>query len=246
VHVLPYTTSTGLDLDHRVHDEPIIGFAGRLLPYKGVDLILDGLALLPARDRPHFEIAGSGPDEPRLRHLADHLGLAGSVTWLGELDQDALAERRRSWWSLAVPSRSSEGWGVVVNEALNSGVPVIASAHVHAASDLVRDERNGIVVPATRTEHPSAWADAIAASCDTTTIAERSACARRVGLAFAPTRAARWLFDLWSSPARDGASFVDDAWRSFDGVGDHTEDDGARTVEHIGVGGPRIERLGDG
>lgn len=212
IHVLPYTTDSGLGLRHEPSEQPTIGFAGRLLPYKGLELLLDGLALIRAAVRPHLEVAGSGPDEPRLRRLASGLGLGSTIEWLGDLASDLLAERRRSWWAQAVPSRASEGWGVVVNEALNSGVPVLASGFVNAAADLVRDGVNGLIVPAGETEHPPSWAAAVTAMCEPDGLAERSAAASRTGAAFSPRRAAPWLLDLLRSGDSRDRSFIDETW----------------------------------
>jgi glycosyltransferase involved in cell wall biosynthesis len=122
-----------------------------------------------------------------------------------------------------VPSRAPEGWGVVVNEALNSSVPVLASHHVNAAADLVRDGRNGTIVPASAADDASAWAAAIAASCTPDDLPARQHEARRVGRAFAPDHAARWLLALLDDAAAgpvESRSFVEGAWRRLDTADD--------------------------
>jgi len=216
LHVLPYTTGTGLDVPHVPHDRPTIGYAGRLLPYKGVDLLLEATAAVPAHRRPHLEVAGSGPDAARLLGLASQLGIEEQTTWLGELSQSDLAQHRRRWWAQAVPSRTSEGWGVVVNEALNSGVPVLASSHVNAAVDLVRDGRNGQIISTEGPSQRKAWTDAICESTDREVLTSRSIEARRVGSAFSPARAAAWLADLLQRGiSGESSSFVTDAWETL-------------------------------
>jgi hypothetical protein len=98
-------------------------------------------------------------------------------------------------------------------------VPVIASRHVHAGSDLIRPGANGTIV---RHDDPDRWADAITEVTDPARRDDLSATARAVGHAFAPHRAASWLLDLLESAERarldDGRrqpsrSFVEHAWR---------------------------------
>ena len=66
---------------------PVVTFAGVMGVQDGVELLLRAGALLQARQpgRCRFELVGDGPDAPRLRRLADELGLAAVVTWTGWL-----------------------------------------------------------------------------------------------------------------------------------------------------------------
>lgn len=104
--------------------------AGRLVPIKGIDLLLEALAKIPLKNRPLLVIAGEGPEGPSLRSLATSLGV--EVMWLGWVPPKELSQ-----WMAAVdlfvqPSRSlcngrSEGMPLTVREALACGLPVLAS-----------------------------------------------------------------------------------------------------------------------
>lgn len=232
IHVFPYATTTGLHEPRARADEPLIGYAGRLKRYKGVDILIRALAALAPTARPTFEVAGSGPQRGALTTLARDLGV--DVHWLGELDETALDAVRARWWAQVVPSRSSEGWGLVVNEALGAGVPVIASAHVGSAHDLVRNGFNGTIVPLGATEDPGVWAAIIDEYVDRAAMLVRGDAARRVGHAFCAERAAPWLLHLIDERPDVESSFVDDAWASLD-------DDG---LDGIGHDTPEPDRNG--
>ncbi|WP_265523736.1 glycosyltransferase [Oerskovia flava] len=108
-------------------DGPVtVGYAGRLAPHKGVDVLLRAVAD-DARFR--LRLAGAGPQEAELRELAAPLG--ERATFLGPLPDTSLPEFYRSLDVLAVPSLETPGWveqfGRVAVEAMACGVPVVAS-----------------------------------------------------------------------------------------------------------------------
>ena len=127
-------------------------FAGRLVEDKGILDLLEARALLGARG-PELVVAGDGL-------LEREVSSAAGVHHLGFVQP----ERLRELFALAdwtvVPSRR-EPWGVVVNEALASGCPVIVTDQVGAGADLVENGVNGLVVPAAS---PAALAGALEAS----------------------------------------------------------------------------------
>ncbi len=67
-----------------------VGFVGRLIPHKGVDVLLRAVAL---DDRLDAEIYGAGTEGPALEVLAGELGVAGRVTFHGHVDEAVLARR---------------------------------------------------------------------------------------------------------------------------------------------------------
>jgi len=81
--------------------------------------------------------------------LRDAAGRAGTnvAIAMGGLDEEELAQRYVDADVFALLSRH-EPWGVVVNEAAASGLPLVLSDRVGAAHDLLRDGENGFIVPA--------------------------------------------------------------------------------------------------
>jgi glycosyltransferase involved in cell wall biosynthesis len=153
IHILPNTidvTSYARAADHararageirRTRDLPeqYLLFVGRLVEAKGIsDLLAAHASLGP--DASPLLVAGEGP-------LRDVVQRAPNVRLLGFQDRPRLIELYALASTLVVPSRD-EPWGVVVNEALACGTPVIASDAVGAAEDLIRDGIEGRVFPA--------------------------------------------------------------------------------------------------
>ena len=106
----------------RAAGPPTALFAGRLLPWKGAMLAIEALAHLPEW---RLLIAGSGPDETRLRRAARRLAIADRVEFLGRLSHDAALELMRSGADVFLfPSLHEEGgWALV--EAMANGLPVV-------------------------------------------------------------------------------------------------------------------------
>jgi len=107
---------------------PVVGFAGRLDAAKGVDVLLNAVALEPAV---RVRLAGDGPERRRLVELAAGLGVADRVEFVGALAPEDLPEFYRSLDVLAVPSRTTASWveqfGRVALEAMACGTPVVVS-----------------------------------------------------------------------------------------------------------------------
>lgn len=117
-----------------------IGMVSRLIPVKGVNLVLHAVALLRREGfDPILEIAGEGVDKPALQALAERLGLTGKVRWRG------LVSDVTGFYDdidvLIVPSLF-ESFGLVSIEAQARGCPVII-AGVDGLSETVDDGRTG-------------------------------------------------------------------------------------------------------
>ncbi len=131
---------------------PLLLALGRLHRNKAFDVLLEAMANLP---QAHLWLAGSGPEEDRLRRQAERLALTSRVRFLGwREDVPALL---RTADILVCPSRH-EPLGNVVIEAWAHGLPVVAAAAVGPAA-LIRDGENGLLVPI---EEPKALAAALA------------------------------------------------------------------------------------
>jgi len=110
---------------------------GRLAPEKGIDTLLEAAAGLPIE----IVLAGSGPDEARLRALA-----GSNVTFLGHVGRDALPALYADADVAVMPSRS-EPWGMALNEAALAGLPLVSTTAAGAAWDLIEDGVNGFRIP---------------------------------------------------------------------------------------------------
>lgn len=126
---------------------PVILYAARLQRRKLPDLLLDAFRNLSpaaaARD-PHLVFVGEGAMAAPLRAAAAGLG---GVHFAGFQGQRAMRQFYDLCDVFVLPSMH-EPWGLVVNEAMNLGRPVVVSDQVGSGPDLVRDGENGFVVPA--------------------------------------------------------------------------------------------------
>lgn len=112
------------------HDTFTIGFQGRLVPERGCDLLLRAAVKLHGPWQ--LRIAGTGPSQEALEALAQQLGIAARVEWLGGLP----AGHRDAFWSsldvLVAPSRTTQDWvepaGLMLREAMARGITVAATA----------------------------------------------------------------------------------------------------------------------
>lgn len=99
-------------------------FVGRLVGYKGVDVLLRALA--DQRDAPPLVIAGEGPNEPALKQLAHRLDV--DATFLGRVTDEALPALYRGARVTVLPSVTpQEAFGITLLESMACGTPVVAS-----------------------------------------------------------------------------------------------------------------------
>ncbi len=180
---------------------PVIGFAGRLVHQKGVDVLLEGFSrLLPLRADARLVIAGDGPLRARLERLAGALGIAGRVTFAGwQADATAVMP---AFDVMVVPSRW-EGLGLVALEGLACARPLIAS-RVDALPELVTHAETGLLVPP---GDPSALADALRDLIDNPARAARMGEAGRehVRRHFTVERMARATLDVYRDVLEEAA-----------------------------------------
>ncbi len=138
-------------------------FAGRLSREKGVDILLNAIALLPADIRASMEvvIAGGGPAESELRGLCNHLGLDENVRFAGTVapGPDLLAEYDGAD-IFVLPSRI-EGVPRALLEASARLLPVVATS-VGGVPHLIGDAESGASGLTVPPDDPQAMADAIA------------------------------------------------------------------------------------
>ncbi|HEX5386093.1 MAG TPA: glycosyltransferase [Gemmatimonadales bacterium] len=120
-------------------------FIGRLVPYKGVDVLLRALERVPDLK---LDVVGTGPEMPRLRTLAQALAVSDRVRWWGEYPDDDLPRRMADADFLVLPSVTvEEMFGLVVLEAMAAGRPVITTALPSAVREVNVPGTTGLEVP---------------------------------------------------------------------------------------------------
>jgi len=148
----------GLDVDryHRDHasalrieampattGRPTFLFVGRLVGYKGVDVLLKALQGLEA----NAVIIGDGPLRDLLERMARDLDVADRVRFLGEVSDDVVLEWYRVCDAFVLPSVTrQEAFGMVQLEAMLHGRPVISTEPGTGVSWVNQHERTGLVV----------------------------------------------------------------------------------------------------
>lgn len=121
-------------------------YVGRIKRYKRLDVIVSAAARLKA-DFPDLElqIAGSGDDVPRLKALAQSLGMEAWTHFLGFVSEERKVELYAGA-RVVVNSSLKEGWGLTSIEANACGTPVVAT-DVPGLCDSVRHGETGLLVP---------------------------------------------------------------------------------------------------
>jgi D-inositol-3-phosphate glycosyltransferase len=134
---------TGLDRG------PVILFAGRIQPLKGVDIAIEALAMMRTRHARLVVIGGPSGTEgktemQRLTELAYDLGVAGRITFIPPLPREQLVAFYQAADVVIMPSRS-ETFGLVAAEAQSCGTPVVA-ANVGGLRFIIEDGNSGLLV----------------------------------------------------------------------------------------------------
>jgi rhamnosyl/mannosyltransferase len=166
VHVIPYgidlsaftpelrSTAKARELRER-YGPRIILAAGRLIYYKGFEVLLDALK----RIRGHLLLVGEGPLGQELRQRAGRNGVQGRVTFVGSVPNAEMGPFYGASDVFALPSIArSEAFGIVQIEALASGLPVVNTTLASGVPDVSVHNVTGFTVPP---RDPAALAEAI-------------------------------------------------------------------------------------
>lgn len=113
-------------LKSRYPDKTIALCVGRLVPYKGMEYLIDAAALLP--ERFHIVIGGSGPLYVHFCEKIDEMGLGDRVSLLGYVSDSDIAAWFGACDLFVLPSvMKTEAFGIVQIEAMSIGKPVVAT-----------------------------------------------------------------------------------------------------------------------
>ena len=146
-----YIPENGVDSERvklprdRVACRPLrAAFVGRLVPYKGADILLDAAAEYLRKGQLELHIVGDGPERPLLEAMVDRLGIRAGVRFHGWLPHVEAQEQLRTCDFLALPSVREFGGGVVVESMALGVTPIVAD---YAGPSELVDEKTGIRVP---------------------------------------------------------------------------------------------------
>jgi rhamnosyl/mannosyltransferase len=152
--VIPY----GIDIDddasadvaqradaiRKRHEQPIVLFVGRLVKYKGVDVLLEAMRDLQAVAL----LVGNGPERAALARQAEALGVADRCRFLGEVPDEELAALYRACDLFVLPSVTrQEAFGVVQLEAMARGKAIICTDLGTGTAWVNQHGETGLVVP---------------------------------------------------------------------------------------------------
>lgn len=140
-------------------DEPLTVFVGRLIPAKGVDVLLDAAARLPAV--PRTVLVGGGPEAERLQARAAALGLGPRVRFVGEAPYAEVVDWMAAADLVALPS-VHEPYGVALHEGMAAGAVALTTDAVGAAADLVGERTGEVVAAGDPAALAAAWARLLA------------------------------------------------------------------------------------
>jgi len=127
-----------------------IGTLARLVPKKGVDVVLRAFAELKGGGRAiALEIAGDGPLRAELQQMSRELGIERDVTFVGSLPHESVREWMRELDVFVLACRRDadgdmDGIPVVLMEAMSQSVPVV-STRLSGIPELVLDGRTGLL-----------------------------------------------------------------------------------------------------
>jgi glycosyltransferase involved in cell wall biosynthesis len=125
---------------------PIVLCVARMYPRKRVADLLRATAIMRGRvPGIQVRIVGRGPEWPAVSRLHTELGLGDSVTLLGDVGRERLAEEYVNATVFCLPS-VQEGFGIVFLEAMAAELPVVA-CRVAAIPEVVQDGVTGLLVP---------------------------------------------------------------------------------------------------
>lgn len=124
---------------------PLLLFAGRLAPLKGLETLLRALPALLGRPWT-LGVCGDGAERERLERLSRELGLSQRVVFHGQTTPERTAEMMRAAIAVIAPNIGPETFGLSVAEACALGVPVVAS-NMPAVNELIEDGLTGLLFP---------------------------------------------------------------------------------------------------
>lgn len=129
--------------DGKVH----IVWAGRFIPLKHPEYMIRLAADLKEMSQFHIHMAGGGEMEEELKRMSLEYGVEDKITFYGFKTPDEVRAIMEQCHIHIFTSNHLEGWGAVVNEAMNSGCAVVANVQAGAVPYLIQHKQNGMMYP---------------------------------------------------------------------------------------------------
>lgn len=118
-------------------------YVGSLIERKGVDLLLQAMALLS--EDYVLTIVGNGSEQKQLLKMAEELGISHRINWRGFLEGEELLKCYEQNDIFVLPTRE-DCFGLVILEAICANLPVVCSKWADGSRDLIEPMKNGIIV----------------------------------------------------------------------------------------------------
>ena len=181
-------------LDSRIRSAAFLLFLGRLRRQKGVDVLLDAMAILNSAFDVHLVIAGEGDERLELQAQSKRLALDKRVHFLGPVTGPSKTWLLQNACFVVMPSRTAEAFPLVVMESYAAGRPVVGTA-IPGLADLIASGQTGLLVdPESPLELAGALTTLLADSELTRACGDR---AQRIAQGYSWTSVARRHIDLY-------------------------------------------------
>ncbi len=142
-----YLDNQNTDKNFQKPFEKYILFIGRFEEYKGIKYLLNAFKIVKSKIPDiNLVLIGSGSLEQDIQVFIKENNFSKSIKIYNWLSYEELPPYYRNALMMICPS-THEPWAFVVNEAMASGLPVIASSAVGAARALIKNNENGFIVP---------------------------------------------------------------------------------------------------
>jgi glycosyltransferase involved in cell wall biosynthesis len=120
----------------QIEPRPVLLYVGQLVKRKGIDLLLQAASKVQQKGlKFSLMLVGSGPEEENLKKMAQELGLS-NIYFFGGKSYSEIPSIYKNADVLVLPTLE-DVWGIVVNEALWSGLPVLVSKYAGCATEIV-------------------------------------------------------------------------------------------------------------
>lgn len=121
-------------------------WCGRFIDWKRPQSVIEVARQLKLEKMPFvLQMIGAGPEEKNLKQMVDRWELQDCVEFLGAMSPEKVRDKMECADIFLFTSDRKEGWGAVLNEAMNSGCAVIAAHEIGSAPYLIKNNENGLI-----------------------------------------------------------------------------------------------------